>query len=71
MWYCPSCKTHVQATKSLKLYKAPLVLVINLKRFKQGKNRYGSLSMYGGGGGGKLDTQVEFPIDGLDLKPYL
>lgn len=72
MWYCPSCKTHVQATKSLKLYKAPLVLVINLKRFKQGKNRYGFSSMgYGGGGGGKLDTLVDFPINGFDLKPFL
>lgn len=44
-------------------------MVINLKRFKQGKNRYGG--MYGGGGGGKLDTHVDFPIDGLDMKPYL
>jgi len=60
-WYCPKCKNHVQATKSLQIYKAPLVLVVSLKRFKHGKRvSYG----YGGmsSGGGKLQTLVEFPI---------
>jgi ubiquitin carboxyl-terminal hydrolase 4/11 len=41
-----------------------------LKRFKAGKSRYG-YSSYGGGGGGKLSTHVDFPIDGLDLQPYI
>lgn len=27
--------------------------------------------MYGGGGNGKLDTLVEFPLEGLDLTPYI
>jgi len=42
-WYCPNCKDHVQATKTLQIYKAPLVLVINLKRFKQGKESLSKL----------------------------
>lgn len=68
-WYCPSCKDHVQATKTLQIFKAPLVLVINLKRFKAGKSK---LAMYGlGSGGGKLSTLVDFPIDNLDMSPYI
>lgn len=43
-------------------------MVISLKRFKHGKQR--SFSMYGGGGG-KLETLVDFPIEGLDLAPYV
>jgi len=33
-WYCSKCKEHVQATKQLEIFKAPPILVINLKRFK-------------------------------------
>lgn len=36
-WYCNKCKEHVQATKQLEIYKAPPILIINLKRFKQSK----------------------------------
>ena len=59
----------MQATKKLQIYKAPLVLVVNLKRFKHGKRMasYGYGGMSSGGGGGKLQTLVEFPIEGLDL----
>jgi len=32
-------------------------MVINLKRFKHGRQRF---SMYSGGGNGKLDTLVDF-----------
>ena len=45
------------------------MLVINLKRFKHGK-RMATYS-YGGGGGGKLQTHIDFPIDGLDLQPFI
>ena len=65
-WYCPKCKEHVQAMKTLQIYKAPLVLVINLKRFKHGKRQ----SLYGGGNG-KLQTLVDFPIEDLDLSPCI
>ena len=66
-WYCSKCKEHVQATKSLEIYKTPPVLIISLKRFKAGKQKF---SMYGGGGG-KLSTLVNFPLDGLDMAPYI
>jgi ubiquitin carboxyl-terminal hydrolase 4/11/15 len=61
----------VQAVKSLQIYKAPLVLVINLKRFKHGRRQAYSYGYGMGGGNGKLSTLVEFPIEGLDLKPYI
>ena len=55
-WYCPRCKEHRRASKTFELWKAPDILVIHLKRFSsQGRFR------------DKLDLNVEFPIDGLDL----
>jgi ubiquitin C-terminal hydrolase len=33
MWYCPTCKTHRQASKKLDLWRLPEVLVVHLKRF--------------------------------------
>ena len=71
MWYCSKCKEHVQATKSLQIYKAPPIFIINLKRFNYGKqNRY--MSMFGGSSGGsKIDENVDFPLDGLDLTKYI
>jgi ubiquitin carboxyl-terminal hydrolase 4/11/15 len=50
-WYCSKCKDHVQAIKALEIYRSPPILVVSLKRFKNGKQKF---SMYGSGGGGKL-----------------
>jgi len=79
-WYCSKCKEHVQATKTLEIFRAPPIFVINLKRFKQtGKTRsvfgFSMGGMFGGGGGWdqavKDDTLVDFPLDGLDLTEYI
>jgi len=68
-WFCSKCKEHVQATKQLEIYRTPPVLVVSLKRFKGGKQKF---SMYGGGGGGgKLSTLVDFPLEGLDITPFV
>jgi len=48
-----------------------LVLVVSLKRFKHGKSRYAGYGYGYSSGGGKLDTHVDFPIEGLDLSPYI
>jgi len=55
-WYCPQCKEFRRASKTFELWKLPDVLVIHLKRFAvQGRFR------------DKLDVQVNFPVEGLDL----
>lgn len=69
MWYCNKCKEHVQAIKKLEIYKAPPIIIINLKRFKQGKARF---VMFGGSSmGSKNDEEVEFPINGFDLGKHV
>lgn len=64
MWYCNQCKDFVQAKKTLEVFRVPKLLILTLKRFKASKNRIGSLF---GLIGGKLDTLVDFPLEGLDL----
>lgn len=59
-WYCPSCKKHQQATKKFDLWKLPRILVIHLKRFSY--NRYWR---------DKLDTLIEYPVEGLDMSRFL
>lgn len=67
-WYCNKCKDHVRATKQMEIFKCPPVMVINLKRFKQSGGGSRFFGLYGGGGyGQKIDTQVDFPLDGLDM----
>lgn len=63
-WYCNKCKEHVQATKTLELYRVPKVLIISFKRFKTSRSRYGI-------GGQKVDTHVDFPLEGLDMRPFV
>lgn len=33
-WYCPQCKDFVLARKEMSIYKAPRILIVYLKRFK-------------------------------------
>lgn len=40
-WYCNKCKDHVQATKTLEIYKVPPVMIVSLKRFRTGRSRFG------------------------------
>ena len=54
-WYCSSCQQHVQAMKTMQLWKLPNVLVIHLKRFDHKHART------------KLESFVDFPLENLDL----
>jgi ubiquitin C-terminal hydrolase len=60
MWYCSKCKEHVRAMKTMELWKLPNILVVHLKRFefKHALRR------------DKLDTFVDFPLDGLDMSSH-
>jgi len=62
-WYCGQCKDHVNASKKMEVYNAPEFLIIHLKRFSHTRN-----AMFGSR---KLSDMVEFPVDGLDMTPYI
>mmetsp|Transcript_7503 Transcript_7503/g.21917 ORF Transcript_7503/g.21917 Transcript_7503/m.21917 type:complete len:1185 (+) Transcript_7503:311-3865(+) len=59
-WYCSTCKDHVRALKTMKLWRLPNILVVHLKRFEF-KSSFRR---------DKLDTLVDFPLDGLDMKKH-
>ena len=59
-WYCNQCKEHVQATKSLQIWKLPEVLILHLKRFEYRNILYPV----------KLNQNVAFPLQGLDLNTH-
>ncbi|KAK0202664.1 hypothetical protein DFS33DRAFT_1342014 [Desarmillaria ectypa] len=56
LWYCPKCKKHQQASKKFDLWKVPDVLVVHLKRFSNSRTLRD-----------KIDSFVDFPVEGLDL----
>ncbi|GAA6027384.1 hypothetical protein JCM8097_007815 [Rhodosporidiobolus ruineniae] len=59
-WHCPRCKKNRKAVKKLSLSKLPPILVIHLKRF----SFHGPFS-------DKIETQVQYPLTGLDLTAFL
>lgn len=60
MWYCSECKEHVRATKTMKVWRLPNILVVHLKRFEF-KHAFRR---------DKLDTLVDFPLEGLDMAKH-
>lgn len=59
-WRCPRCKVARPAVKRLSISKLPKILLIHLKRFSQN-----------GPFRDKINTHVDFPVNDLDLFPYL
>ena len=57
---CSHCQQVVAASKKLQLYMLPDVLVLSLKRFEQTWE-----------GTKKLETMVEFPVEGWDMSAYV
>lgn len=66
-WYCNVCKEHQEAFKAMYIYKSPMYLIIQLKRFKvrSANSLVGSLLNR------KNEALVDFPIVGLDLSNYI
>ena len=56
LWYCPRCKEHRQARKTLQLWRVPDIFAVHLKRFSANR-----------GFRDKLDNMIDFPLTGLDL----
>ncbi|ODM87402.1 Ubiquitin carboxyl-terminal hydrolase 20 [Orchesella cincta] len=65
MYSCEKCKKLRNGVKRCSLYGLPEVLCVHLKRFR--------MYEYSGGMGfsGKLSQYVQFPMDSLDLHPFL
>ncbi|KAK6199323.1 peptidase C19, ubiquitin C-terminal hydrolase 2 [Scheffersomyces amazonensis] len=60
LWYCPRCKDHKRATKTIQLWSTGDILTIHLKRFHSAR----AFS-------DKIDMVVDFPIENLDISPYI
>jgi ubiquitin C-terminal hydrolase len=68
-WRCSGCKKNVCATKQLTVFRPPLSLCIQLKRFTFFNshgfgNHHGypnGMRFYGAGGGSKINKAIEFP----------
>jgi probable ubiquitin carboxyl-terminal hydrolase 12 len=58
-WYCPVCRCHQRARKSLSIWKCPSTLMVYLKRFL-----FHEMTSI------KVDDPVKFPIDSLDMSKY-
>lgn len=62
--HCNSCGTRQEAMKQMSVRTLPPIVCFHFKRFEQSFASMRRSEMV------KIDTAVEFPIDGLDLKPF-
>lgn len=60
MWYCSKCKKHVKGLKKFDIWKLPPYLIVSLKRFTFSRMHRD-----------KINTFVDFPLEGLDLSSYV
>lgn len=60
LWYCPQCKDHKRATKTIQIWSTGDILTIHLKRFQTSR----SFS-------DKLNVVVDFPVEGLDISKFV
>ena len=58
-WTCPKCKSSTEATKRLDIWHLPPVLIIHIQRF------------HSDGLWKKNQSNVQFPLENLDLSPYV
>ena len=56
---CTKCKDYMPATKTMTIWKLPDIVAVQLKRFH-----------YEGSWREKVDSFVDFPLEGLDLAPF-
>ena len=61
--YCPECRQHIQATVHTDLARLPLLLALQLDRFRFLKTRWAATKV-------KTETFVQFPF-ALDMAPFV
>lgn len=66
-WFCAKCKKHQEASKTMEIYKAPQILIVQLKRFKIRSTN----AIMGMIRNGKNDSIVNYPIEGLQLQDFI
>ncbi|PVH19015.1 hypothetical protein CXQ85_001309 [Candidozyma haemuli] len=59
LWYCPRCKDHKRATKTIQIWSTGDILTIHLKRFSSAR----AFS-------DKINMVVDFPIEGLEMNEF-
>ena len=62
-WGCPACGVEEGAVKQMSIRRLPPILVMHAKRFEHSGGLRGSAK--------KLDTYLRFPMEALDMSPYL
>ena len=66
-WFCSKCKKNQEAFKKLEIYRAPNILIIQLKRFDcKSETMYEGLIK-----NKKNESLVVFPIENLDITKYV
>ncbi|GEQ67154.1 hypothetical protein JCM33374_g817 [Metschnikowia sp. JCM 33374] len=60
LWYCPRCRDHKRATKTIQLWSTGDLLTVHLKRFQSARHF-----------SDKIDMVVDFPIEGLDMSEFV
>ena len=66
-WYCSNCKKNQEAFKKLEIYRAPNILIVQLKRFDcKTENIYEGLIK-----NKKNESLVIFPLQNLDISKYV
>jgi len=68
MWYCSSCKDHVQAHVKMQIYKAPKYLVIHMKKLKgEGMGLMSRSSNFDS----DSFKNIKFPVNNFDISEYV
>lgn len=57
-WKCTKCDKKVNALRSIRIYRAPKILILHMKKLKEGYDRFRS---------GSDHLLVDFPVEGLDI----
>lgn len=61
VWRCSYCKCEREANKRIIITRAPQFLVVHFKRFSASKTQSAR----------KVHTQIDFPLHGLNMEPYI